>query len=720
MATIANLNIMLGLEDHVTKGLERTQRNVEKLGSSFRAWGGGLTAGVTAPVLGLAAVSVSAASDLQESMSAVQAVYDGAADTVIQRATEAAKAVGLSQQEYLATSAVLGVYGDTLGLTSAETAEFSNSLIQGAADLGSFYNASTPEVLEAMQSALRGEFDPLERFGIMMNQASLEQYALEQGIWDGTGALTAQQRILAAQGFILDNMGDATGDFARTSGGLANTMKILRAQLKNVAAQMGQVLLPAITKVSKIFGDLLTRFQAMNPRWQRWIVMIALVAAGIGPLLIVLGTFLTLLPAIGAALAVLTGPIGLVIAAIALLTAAYIGNWWGFRDAVDGVAGAAQDAVHWLGEFEAVRSTASSALDAITGLFDRVTDSIGKTGRAILSGDWRTALEGIGDFLSAPAKSIGEFFRGIETGFEPVDRVFKLAGGTIVDFGRIIQEVFQGDFSGALDVLQRIGDRVKTAFVDAFNAIPWGTIGDTISTNIQELPGKVADLTTLLLAKGEELLLGFLNGLDGSLPSLTQWLNGLGAKALEAVGPLATTLVISGAELIGGLVSGIQEKLPALESKLGELPGIITSHSGAVLQAGWDIVWAIGEGMIDGIQGIWNSVVSFAKDLARAAYEEAKGWLGINSPSRMFAGIGAGIGEGLVLGMERSLPSVTRAAGAMASATNIRGMSGSDSYGSGSYGVNTTYQNNYGTVIQEAPRHPSEAIDSYSISRSRA
>ena len=67
------------------------------------------------------------------------------------------------------------------------------------------------------------------------------------GIYDGSGALTAQQKILAAQAAIYKQTGDAQGDFARTADGLANKQRTLSALFKDFQIQLGQKLLPAAT-----------------------------------------------------------------------------------------------------------------------------------------------------------------------------------------------------------------------------------------------------------------------------------------------------------------------------------------------------------------------------------------------------------------------------------------------------------------------------------------
>jgi hypothetical protein len=89
----------------------------------------------------------------------------------------------------------------------------------------------------------------------LLNDATLKQAALELGIYDGTGALTAQQKVLAAQKVIYEQTGDAQGDFARTSDGLANKQRILAAEFENIKAKIGEVLLPMVLKFVTFITD---------------------------------------------------------------------------------------------------------------------------------------------------------------------------------------------------------------------------------------------------------------------------------------------------------------------------------------------------------------------------------------------------------------------------------------------------------------------------------
>jgi len=152
-------------------------------------------------------------------------------------------------------ASTFATFGKSAGLAGNDLVKFSTDLTTLSADLASFYNTSPEQAINAIGAALRGESEPIRAYGVLLNDATLKQEALNMGIYDGTGALSAQQKVLAAQAVILKQTGDAQGDFARTSGGLANQQRILTAQIENTKAMLGEALLPTVLKVVAFFNN---------------------------------------------------------------------------------------------------------------------------------------------------------------------------------------------------------------------------------------------------------------------------------------------------------------------------------------------------------------------------------------------------------------------------------------------------------------------------------
>jgi uncharacterized protein with HEPN domain len=127
-----------------------------------------------------------------------------------------------------------------------------------ATDLASFHNTSPQEAIEALGATFRGEMEPIRKYGIVLDDASLRQVALSENIIDNVKeALTPQQKILAAHAAIMRKTNLEQGDFAKTSESLSNKQKILSAEFANFQVELGQKLAPAFEKIVDLAGDML-------------------------------------------------------------------------------------------------------------------------------------------------------------------------------------------------------------------------------------------------------------------------------------------------------------------------------------------------------------------------------------------------------------------------------------------------------------------------------
>ena len=240
--------------DYDNKGVNEAEGAFEAFGTKV----GNIakTAALAVAAIGTAAAAgaykaIGAASDLQEAQSKVNVIFgEDGAKYIQQFADRADVALGQSKQSVLDAVGTFGLFAKTAGLSGDFAAEFSMNFTELASDLASFNNTSPEEAINAIGSALRGEAEPMRKYGVMLNDAALKSEALAQGIYNGIGPLNDRQKILAAEALIYKKTTDAQGDFARTSDGLANKQRIFKAQLDNLVVLIGQKLLPIFMKLT--------------------------------------------------------------------------------------------------------------------------------------------------------------------------------------------------------------------------------------------------------------------------------------------------------------------------------------------------------------------------------------------------------------------------------------------------------------------------------------
>jgi hypothetical protein len=243
----------------LSDALKGSGKDVTTFGSQISAFGKKAALAFAAAGVAFGAfakIAVSSASDLAETISKVGVLFGSSAKEIEIFAGTAAKSLGQTKQQALDAAATFAIFGTSAGLSGQELSKFSIDFVKLASDLSSFNNTSPQDAINAIGSALRGEAEPLRRYGVLLNDASLKQAALSLGIiTTTTQALTPQQKVLAAQKLIFEQTTAAQGDFARTSDGLANQTKIVTAQLENMKTEIGTALLPIVLQLATAFSE---------------------------------------------------------------------------------------------------------------------------------------------------------------------------------------------------------------------------------------------------------------------------------------------------------------------------------------------------------------------------------------------------------------------------------------------------------------------------------
>lgn len=225
------------------------------IGTAAAVAGGALAA---AGIVQLGQKAVASASNLAETTSKVGVIFGDAKNQIVDWSKTASKGFGQSQQQAMDAASTFAAFGKSANLSGGDLAGFATGLTELASDLASFYNTTPQDAIFAIGAALRGETEPIRRYNILLDDASLRQEAFAKGITDGVDkALTPQQKVLAAQALIMKQSSDAQGDFQRTSDGLANSQRTLTATIEDLYAQVGAGLLPAVTEITQALGPFL-------------------------------------------------------------------------------------------------------------------------------------------------------------------------------------------------------------------------------------------------------------------------------------------------------------------------------------------------------------------------------------------------------------------------------------------------------------------------------
>lgn len=245
---------IVGDDRALQRTLGNTERSVQRIDTRMQTFGKTATRafGAAGIALGTSAIfrgadrAVEAASDLNEQITRSNQVFQKNAESVLAWSETLASAFGISQAAGLEFAGTFGLLFKNIGTSTDDAEKFSRQLVELAADLASFNNTDVDTALNALRSGLTGEIEPLRRFGVFLNEARSNQVALTQTGKESSKQLTTQEKVLARLSIIMQDTSRAQGDFARTSDGLANKQRIAAAEAENLAANVGQVLAPAM------------------------------------------------------------------------------------------------------------------------------------------------------------------------------------------------------------------------------------------------------------------------------------------------------------------------------------------------------------------------------------------------------------------------------------------------------------------------------------------
>ena len=242
----------------------RVERQTARISQSWKKVGA-----VVASVLSIGAIvafgksCIDLGSNLTEVQNVVDVTFGSMSDRVNDFAKDAAKTFGLSEtmaKKYMGT---YGAMAKSFGIAGNAGYEMSAAITGLTGDVASFYNLSQDEAYTKLKSIFTGETESLKDLGVVMTQTALDQYALNEGLGKTTNKMTEQEKVMLRYQFVMSQLSDASGDFARTSGSWANQVRVLQLQFDSLRATIGQGLINAFTPVITVINAILEKLQTL-------------------------------------------------------------------------------------------------------------------------------------------------------------------------------------------------------------------------------------------------------------------------------------------------------------------------------------------------------------------------------------------------------------------------------------------------------------------------
>ena len=398
--------------------------------------------------------AIDAAANLEQSIGGVDTVFKQNASQVHQWAQSAAQDLGLSQNSYNELATVIGSQLKNAGMSMDDTASKTNELITLGADLSSMFGGTTTQAVEALSSALKGEMDPIEAYGVSLNDATLQAQAASMGIEDLYKAGDRNAKMQAILAAITAQTADATGNFAREADTAQGQQQRLNAMWENAQASLGQALLPVVTQVTQKLTEMVSWVQQNAS----WLTPLATVLGVVAAAIIGVNAAMSAYAAVAAIVAVAQGavnvaflPVIAIIAAIAVAVIALAANW-------DTVKNAAGVAAQWISDrWNELCAWFQGAWNGIVGFFQVIWSNIqsaASSAGSAVSGAWNSAVSAVQGAWNGIVGFFQNIWNGITSGVQSV--VTKIGNA----FNNAVNAI-RNAFNGVVSFVQGIWDTIS-------------------------------------------------------------------------------------------------------------------------------------------------------------------------------------------------------------------------------------------------------------------
>lgn len=407
----------------------------------------------------------------------------------------------------------------------------------------------------------------------------------------------------------IDMCNGAAKDMADTmNDNLEGQLTILKSQLQELAISFGEILLPAVKKIVGWIQGFMDVLNSLPDGVKETIVTIALVAAALGPVLIVIGkiisavgTIMTIVPKLAGVIktvqgaftalnaTMLSNPIVLMIAAITALVAAFVYLWNNceeFRqfwiDLWEDIKSAAVAVWEGLKEFfagawQAIRATAETVWNGIAGFFTGLWNGIKNT--------FTTVVNAISAFLASMWNSIkavtttvwtgiSSFFTTVWNGIRTVVTTVVTAVSTFLTTAwNTIRNVLSTVLNAIKNVFTTVWNAIKATITTVVNGIRetitsvWNGIKSTVSTIVNAIKTAVSNAFSAMWNGVKNTVSGIYNAIRNGFNNAVSFIKGLASSAFSW-----------GADIINGIVNGIRSCIGNVANAVSGVASTIRSY----------------------------------------------------------------------------------------------------------------------------------------------
>lgn len=272
----------------------------EKIGNSFTRIGeksielGNKMKWVSAGAATLLGTMVKSAADVKAMNAQFEQTFAGVEDKASAAMQRVADSSGIIETRLKGVGTKLYAFAKTTGMDTPQALNMMERSLTVAADSAAYYDRSLDETTESLQSFLKGNFENDAALGLSCTETT-RNAAANKLFGESYMELSEAQKQLTLLQMVEDanKLSGAMGQAARESDGWENIVGNLREALKQLAAAVGENILPAVTKFAQKATGMIQKFADMSDGQKKFISTLLLIAAAASPVLTIFGKFMT-------------------------------------------------------------------------------------------------------------------------------------------------------------------------------------------------------------------------------------------------------------------------------------------------------------------------------------------------------------------------------------------------------------------------------------------
>ena len=296
----------------------------------------------------------------------------------------------------------------------------------------------------------------------------------------------------------------------------------------------------------------------------------------------------------------------------------------------------------------------------LIGLINGITDHIDEYVTAVvglIAAFINSLAENIGQIIEAGMNLLRSFISGL---IDNIAEIATMVAQLIVAFVNAVALQYTIIIQAGVDLLVRFLSGVKDNLTKVIDAVT-----EVVTTFITE----IGNSATKIAQAGADALVDFLGGIGDNIWKVGQAVGEIITKFIDTVSNQSKRIIRAGTDAIVQFIDGLGDSateiaVAAINTIVDFVVAIdkaIEDNVDSFTAAGRSIAWNILDGMTLGLAGGVKNVVGGAINVGKSIVSGIGGFLGINSPSKVFIGIGESIIEGLSMGLDRTGASDTSA-----------------------------------------------------------